>query len=204
MWPLIITALIIDTGASSANNTMLPYIDKYEEATSDHGPAVTSLVLSDGGHDWVCPQVKVDVCNYSTDRTTMSKYYECLEWTKTKHYDVVNLSLSGDSSDNKEQQLLKEISLTSTVVVAAGNEHSNIGKAFPAGYLYKGWENFFVITNLPSPYSNYGKGTINLFSDNVLVQNKNNEWVRMHGTSMSAARYTHKLLKERCANESRN
>lgn len=194
-----IKVLIIDTGLSSNNKQILRYVSNYDNATMDHGPAVAGLVLSDETNDWVCNRVKVDVCNYHPDsNNTMEKYYSCLMWAINNNYDYVNLSLEGDNYSDQEEILLEKITHKSVVIVAAGNHSKEISKVYPAAYLYKGWGNYKVITNSPNPSSNYGKGTINLSSDNVKVFTMSNSFVKMSGTSMSAARYTHRLLKDKC------
>lgn len=194
-----INVLIVDTGLSPKNVEMLPYVTQYETTSSDHGPAITGLILSDQGDDWLCPRVKVDVCNFGPGGKTQDKYIQCLSWIKNKHYDYVNLSLSGWSPNKEEETALREISKNSVIVVAAGNDHKHIKDVFPASYLYKGWGNYVVVTNLPSKSSNYGEETMNLPSQNIIVKDMNNNNIVMSGTSLSAARYTHKLLKTRCA-----
>lgn len=189
----MISVLIIDTGVNY-NALFSPYV-RYSEPTlvQDHGQAITGLVLSGENYEWVCPRVRVDVCSINSH-----EYLFCLSWATMSHYDFINISLTGTDPIAKEKEYLEKIIKNTVVVVAAGNRGQHYRTEFPGGYLTEGWQNYFVTSNLPSPSSNYGEGTVNVNGNHIEVWNRENKRIYMSGTSMSAALYTHKLLMEKC------
>lgn len=204
MWDIImattlvlnpIKVLIIDTGVDN-NKYYSPYLYKYEKATHYHGHAITGLILSGNLNDWVCKKVQVDVCDSSG--TTMEPYNNCLRWALDNTYDFVNISLSGTNYSFEEEMLLSLIKDKSVVIVAAGNDNTNILGVYPAGYLYNNWNNFYVVTRPPGSASNFGFGTINVDGTNAKVLRLDGGIGTLSGTSASAALYTHSLLKQRC------
>lgn len=195
---LIIKVLIVDMGLSGMNTSLLPYVDSYEEATHFHGPAVTSIVLSDTGKDWVCRNVHVDVCNFNGSTL---KYYACLRAAIAGKYDYVNLSLSGTSTIPYEADLIEAIRANSIIIVAAGNDHKDIHGVYPAAYLYSSFGNMFVVTNSASSLSNFGPGTVDRMGENIPALNQYNQSIRISGTSFSAARFTHELIQRRCRHD---
>lgn len=187
--------LIIDTGATATKELepWLRQVDKSEWADSSHGQTVTKLVLAGKDNDWVCKNVKVDVCAIKPPVNGRSKgYYECLDKILFGHYNYVNISLSGDDPDKVEERILADaVKRNINIVVAAGNDGQDISKHHPASLAKNGWKNFHVVTNHPNPKSNYGDNTVNVDDSGIVFSN-------MRGTSMSAALYTHKLLKGEC------
>jgi hypothetical protein len=200
---LFIKVLIIDTGLSDKNIELLKYVDSYEESTvfPEHGSAVTSIILSDQRDDWVCDNVRVTVCNFMKGDV---EYRACLSKAATGTYDYVNMSLSGYGVDDEEERLLELTTHNSIVITAAGNNARPISETRPAGYIYKGWGNILAITNLSSPASNSGIGGVDVVGNNILTVDHNNNPIRLGGTSISVARYTHELIQRRCRHDFNN
>jgi hypothetical protein len=195
-----INVLAIDTGATKTNTDVIKYLRYYTESKVDHGPAMVHLILFDK-QDPVCDNVKVDVCSFSSS----IDYLNCLKSAQNRQYDVINLSLNGEEELSGEKELLKELTKQSVVVVSAGNNAKSIDgdgdkKAvqYPASYISEGWANFFVITNHPNSTSNYGERTINMKGANYPAKGLKNADIFVTGTSVSAARFTHLIIKKLC------
>lgn len=196
-----INVLIIDTGVNP--KPYAKYIRQADDQIGAHGHAVTGIVLSDQLNDWVCNRVRITVC--ATKPYDEGSYTSCLWKAAFGNYDIVNMSLYGASDgtsgwDKTEKILLTMLQKHSIIVVAAGNEHEHLTRGLPAGHIVINDENFFVATNSGAPSSNYGwyPHVVDVDGVDIRVLMLDDNVGYMTGTSMSAARYTHRLVQWGC------
>lgn len=193
------TVLLID-GAVEINKDNAKYIKAIHSHKSTmhitHGTAMLGFILFDGYTtkpiDPLC-DVDVTSCNMYAGELA---YNGCLELAIKNKYDVVNMSFNGTKPYLSEYLMINKISKYSKVVVASGNEGQPYENYYPAGYKARGID-LFVIMNDTSKMSNYGPKLIKIDGTNKRYR-LNNKIQKMTGTSVSAARYSHKLLKDLC------
>lgn len=198
-WLAPIHVLIIDTGM---NTSYQHYLGKVMTGWGDHGVVITSTVIADKGTDLVCHNVMVDVCAIDNKINDDTSYIECLRWGYSQHYDFINISLSGYDNDlvGTEKYLLTTLAKDSKIVVAAGNEGVHLTSVYPAAFAPEIRDNYYVVTNSTSRTSNYGwyENVIDVDGTNFISITRASTLASFTGTSISAARFTHKLIKERC------
>lgn len=206
-----INVFVIDTGVDKSVSTISKYISKdSDEDTHDHGTAIVSLILYGNlkKKDTVCDNVKITVCNYYKDPARgLEEEINCLKKIKKNEYDFINFSGGGYEPSLEEAQELNRILDKSKTrfIAAAGNEGVDIytKRFYPA-----------ILKLLNFPIDIIGNGislkdkarTSNYMSKNIIwvdgrdvsVYIRGGEIKTMNGTSMSAALYTHKLIKEKC------
>ena len=203
---LTINVLIVDTGLFPTNE-MVPYISDYEPDFHGHGTMMTSLILFGDlkSKDPVCKEVRVTVCNYLDYKNDSSM--ECLDKLTKNTYDIVNISGGGYSKQPKEDSIIKGAKGNPIIVAAIGNDNKDITKHnfYPAYLSFEGVRNVLAIGNGTSLYnksinSNWATHSIIwIDGNNKLAYDNFSQIVPASGTSISAALYTHKLLKEKCS-----
>lgn len=144
----------------------------------------------------------VDTCSFSDNvgSNVNSSYYYCLKKAAEGNYDIINMSLNGGSFDFIEMFLIMSIK-KSKIVVAAGNEGLP-SRGYPAQFdsVNKG---IIPISALdvdgkrPS-YSNHDNKTIDFLGEGYYID-RYGESKRLEGTSVAAALYSNKLLREICS-----
>lgn len=180
---------------------------------NNHGTHVAGLVIygpmkhEADKSDELCKDIEVVSCQIfiDNDNDAVEKEISCLEYAVNNNIKYINLSFGGSSPLNEERELLAKLSNNGTkIVAAAGNEGSNIdtNPYYPASF-HKQIRNIFTIGNIEdngrwSSTSNYGNGVIKVKGVDLLSTVPAG-YDKLSGTSMSAAAYTHKLLKEECA-----
>lgn len=169
-------------------------LDWMQGQTHYHSDAMFQFIT----HGATCASYTVDWCNYFYKvGTSIDAYNHCL--SKMNDYDIVNMSLAGDSFEMEEARILAETTRP-IIVIAAGNEGKH-KLDFPAVYTYT-QSNIYAIAALDLlgnrlDSSNYDKKVIDWLG--VSGYNTRDGKVRsLMGTSVAAALYTNKLIKELC------
>lgn len=167
-----------------------------------HGTHVGGLILNG-----TCPEVKLQSCSWFklNSNGNWDEYINCLRIATSLKPDFVNISSSGSNYDTEEFSLLKELSDGGTkIIVASGNQGRNLQyyPVYPANYDIK---NLIVVGNIEdngqrSITSNFGlPNEVYMPGVNVYSTLPGNRYGYMTGSSQSTARYTNKLLLEKCA-----
>lgn len=123
-----------------------------------------------------------------------------LAWANFLDVDIINLSGGGDDNNEMERRVVDTlINRHIALVVAAGNDHRDLGKKctyYPACYN----KEIIVVGNKNSFLSNYdtsGK-IIDVWEEGTFtVQVREKEMLQLVGTSMSAAVHTGKMIYEK-------
>lgn len=192
----------IDTHLPKNPANVLDYTD-----SNTHGTHVAGLILKD-----TCPEVELESCSWFdvlSPKGNEEEYIMCLRNAILEKPDFINISSGGPNFDEEEFRLLTILSnLGVKIIVAAGNESQDLSlrenNYYPAKY---------KITNL-IPVGNLNPFKVKNSSSNYGLQNEvweigteikstlpNGKYGYMSGTSMSAAIFTNKLLREKCKNE---
>jgi len=182
----------IDRSASYVGSNVSAEFMKNE--THYHSDAMFQFIT----HGAECLSYKVDWCNYYHKvGTNIDAYNYCL--SKMDEYDIVSMSLAGDSFEVEEAKYILKTKRP-IIVVAAGNEGRH-KLSFPSVYTYT-QSNVYAISAIDLlgnrlDSSNYCKKSIDYLG--TASYNARNGRVRsMSGTSVAAALYTNKLIKELC------
>jgi hypothetical protein len=197
-----IKVLLIDQTANAKNIHISKYYNQgFNQSTPGlHGNSMAMFVLYDGFNsnlepkDPLCDNVKLDSCD--AFRHGFSYFY-CLTIAALGDYDVVNLSLGGPTYSTLERLLLERIVKKSKVVVSAGNQPIHIKYNYPAGYDIKS-TNFYVVGDRGYVDSAFGEGVLSVSGTHKVGLDQFDQFVFVTGTSASAARYSHTLLKRMC------
>ena len=203
-----IIVFVVDTGISPKVSQIRSYLsntnfnkDLIDE--NGHGTHITGLILFGRDlKDPVCKEVKVVSCRFYYKNSTITTA-DCFRRAKNAKANFVNFSGGGIEYIAEEHEELKALVKTSTVVVAAGNEASNLKRKpfYPASLNLDGME---VVANGTSetdkaPSSNYGLSKLKWVDGrNVPSYGPDGYIVAMEGTSQSAALRTHELVKKAC------
>jgi hypothetical protein len=192
--------MVFDGGVNTKLEVFSPHLkDAYFNVPDNnhfynHGNAMIYTILYDE-NDPVCDDVKITHCNvYPTELN----YENCLKIALKGKFDIINISMSGTDEIDYEFNLLKKLSMKSIINVAAGNNGIHYELNFPAGYKSRGVKMNVLSNRKHQTDSAYGIDTIEYYGTNWPTINRKGQKVRMTGTSISTARYTHKLVKELC------
>lgn len=215
-----IKVYVIDTGVDINSRGLSRYVTKDSDYDRGiHGTAVTSLiaygVMGTIGQitDTICSNVKITVCSfYKNEATPLKDELNCLNKITPGEYDIIHMSLGGERFSFEEYKGLDRVLKQGTILVAAaGNNGKDISKTpyYPASLATLGLPVTIVGNGASyddrSKKSNYlDNGVEWVYGDNMVVVIPNNKMTTLSGTSISAALYTHKLLKERCDQWKRN
>lgn len=173
-----------------------------------HASCVYQMVITGQADGIACLNMKVDWCTwYMGKATSPHYYYDCLRKAVDGKYDIVNLSINGTVYDPVEDSYIKQLRNRSMVVIAAGNNGCSAGlkecSTYPALYSNGPNDSVLAIAALTkdgtrASYSNYDpKGlTIDFLGEGYYSYNHATRF--MTGTSMAAALYSNKLIKEMC------
>lgn len=209
-----IKVYVIDTGVDAESRGLYQYVTEHSDYDrAKHGTAVVSLitygVMGTIGqiNDKVCNRVKVTVCSFfKRQDNPLGDEIDCLNRILPGEYDIIHMSGGGETFSFDEYKALERVLKSGTVMVAAaGNEGKDLNKTayYPASLASLGLP-ITIVGNgtsleTKSKKSNWlDKGIEWVYGDNMTVVIPNNKMTVMSGTSMSAALYTHKLLKEKC------
>lgn len=211
-----ISVMIIDTGVEKDHQVFNG--KAFECSTTKdcydingHGTAVASLILHGelDEHNMptseICKSVKVISCNYFTNRTGE---IDCLKQALKNPPTFINFSSVGYNEEKLETALIMELSKFDTkLITAMGNDGGNVkdlsvypallstrtelrNTVIPVAGLTRGgsrWDR-----------SNYGIPSMNELATKVRTAYMGRKYVELDGTSMSAALYTNKLLRQEC------
>lgn len=205
--------MIVDTGVDGSNLRLKRYIPKnlrgtkHAKDSNGHGTHVFGLIA-----DKACLGVELIPCKAfppeslkgkNSDKKSMNYSKACLKAARDLKVDIVNYSAGGNSYDEEEHKLVKELNQNGTILVAAtGNNNADIRKApyYPAAYSES---NILAVgalngkTKLRS--SNYGKSlTVWEQGANIESDGIGGKRVPMSGTSMAAAKVTARLVDFFC------
>lgn len=190
----------IDTHLAKHVLNELDYTD-----SNGHGTHVAGIILKD-----VCSEIELESCSYFdffSPKGNDIEYIKCLRNAILEKPDFINISSGGPGYDQEEYGLLNILSnLNIKIIVAAGNDSKDLSIAgndyYPAKYKIA---NLIPVGNL-NPFkvknssSNYGlPNEVWEIGTEIRSTLNNGKYGYMSGTSMSAAAYTNKLLKEKCA-----
>jgi subtilisin family serine protease len=213
--PKKIKVLVIDTGVDSHHFDIMYHLDKADVDKNlynyidnhGHGTHIAGIVLKD-----TCNDVVLYSCKYFDPKQkgndNLKKSIACFQQASTMGVDMVVYAGGGTAPDDDEKAAIKKLSDAGIViVVAAGNEHSNLHVApyYPASY---GFDNIIAVGNLYndpdhiariSRSSNYNIKRIAFkIGTDVLSSLPNNTHGRMTGTSQASAEMANQLLRFRC------
>lgn len=220
-----IKVMIIDTGVDTTHTVFdgRGIAQEQIEVTDaiGHGTAMASLIVNGelGAQnkivDAVCPQVKLHVCKIFVHQDTFSlgRLLTCLQTVADDgDFFLVNMSFAGEAYYHSEHKAIKQILEWGTkVVTAPGNEALNLIKfpRYPSSYKKGNTQlaalpKLIVVENIDAKgervkSSNWGlAGAEKMRGVNVLSAYPKNKYAKTTGSSVSAALWSHKLLKEEC------
>lgn len=194
---------VIDSGISykyPSINRHLTTFDPNLIDTHSHGTHVTSTILQGA-----CPQVRITPCKYyykKDKERTGREYKRCIDKMIDIKYDIIHISGGGNEYiDYEYQQFRKLLKINTLVVAAVGNEGKNLTlyPFYPAMHKLR---NIIPVGNLghsgrPSYTSNWDTGIRWEIGENVLAHGLNG-LVEKSGTSMAAAKFTNRLVRQFC------
>lgn len=203
-----IRVMIIDTGVSSKIPQLKKYLAKDNQAFDifdkhGHGTHVTgSILYGPKLNNPVCSNVKIYSCKFLFDGSKMGSA-DCFHRARKLSMDFVNFSGGGREFWLREFFELLILTQTTKVVVAAGNNGTNLldEPYYPAAYNMK---NIDVVGNGTSPSkraktSNFGlNDMIWLNGQEVKSFGIDKKYEYMNGSSQATALRTHELLLEAC------
>jgi len=193
--------VLVDTGINLTEQ-LSPYICKdghfgvYKPLQDEngHGSAIASLMSKYINRDKTCIISYRWISGYEGNESDLNVVLHHLYKNYSKDIKIVNMSLGGPSRNNREKNvILNLISMGLKVVVAAGNENTDLDKTcnyFPACYEIKS-HNFFVVTSKNTPLRNYGGPAI--YKENGVYYYIGKTW---SGTSMATGVKSAKLAAE--------
>lgn len=140
-----IRVAVIDSGVNTAdliNVKRCPNLDKdfSGETLKDdlnHGTKILNLIAQGNENvDYCVAVIKIFSGKFSV--FFMNKYFKALEYVLYNKFDIVNLSLNGNTKYKTEETLIKTLSDIGTIVViAAGNDKKDLSikcDQYPACY----------------------------------------------------------------------
>lgn len=199
---------IIDTGIDAySHEEIRSHIPRIIDDPLDwfdgnaHGTHIAGIALKG-----TCPEVELQSCSWFklNSKGSWDEYLNCIRIAGSLKPDVINISSSGQNYDAEEFEILKQLSNGGTkIVVAAGNNGKNLlyYSIYPASYKIK---NLIVVGNIEndgqrSITSNYGlPNEVYMPGVKVISTWPGGKWGEMTGTSQSTAKYSNKLLLEKC------
>ena len=199
----------IDSGVDVSHSQIAKHVNKADNILNSenyidqmgHGTHIAGLILNH-----VCPEVKLISCkfiNHSGDNDADTKMVNCLERAIIEKPDFINISAGGTNPIDLEYNAMKRIPQNIKIIVAAGNEHSDLKKYgyYPASY---NLINEIIVGALSEDYkrlpeSNYGRiDMVWEVGEHVLSTLQGDKWGYKTGTSQATAIHTNKLLLEEC------
>lgn len=204
-----IRVISIDTGIDKSHEEINLHLPKNPINILDyqdyhgHGTHIAGLILNN-----TCPEVELESCSWFSivnPNGDYKDYINCLRNAILEKPDFINISSGGPNYDQEEFNLLTILSnMGVKIIVAAGNNGKDLSKTtnyYPAKYKIK---NLIPVGNL------YSNGERNITS-NYGLENEvwepgteinstlpYNKYGRMTGTSQATAKYTNKLLLQKC------
>lgn len=209
-----VRVLVIDSGVSVNHMFLLKYVEAgpYEDTLDDigHGTHVAGIIAGSG-----CPNLKIVSCKaFFKGHAVLNRVHDCLQKAIDNKFDIVNFSGGGESSDDEEYKLIKQISDKGTQInVAAGNgipENHKKGKSLGSpcfGYFPACYTNIDNLNAVGSKsvadniswFSNYGLiGEKWEYGEDVYSTLPDNKYGRMSGTSMATAAFTMHMVQDMC------
>jgi subtilisin family serine protease len=198
-----IKVVVIDTGIKStvisrANLCETGHLDLTGDGLADisgHGTNVTGLIVANAGDpaDYCIVVVKA----YKMDSHPIRSWVpQAMIYAAAIHADIVNISGGGVGSDSYEEMATKSLLRTNvTLVVAAGNEETNLNKScnyFPACY-----DPRIVVVGATESFSNYG----NIVDIKIPGKDHTAFGITMSGTSQATAIITGRIIKNLAINK---
>lgn len=201
-----IVVLEIDSGISLSHQFIKNHVKKenwnnynYQD-DHGHGSHIAGIIISG-----TCEEVELKSCRYFNlfqypdDR--LKAYMDCLKLAIKIKPDIINFSSGGESEDNEELKLLKQLKMP--IVVAAGNDKHDLKmfKYYPASY---DLTNIIAVGNLnqngtQNSTSNYGKkNMVWEVGTEIYSSLPGGKMGRMTGTSQAAAKRTNRILRQMC------
>lgn len=211
--PKKIRVLEIDTGVDSAHFDIMYHLDKadVEKNLNDyldhhgHGTHIAGLIVKD-----TCADVVLYSCKYYDPYHLINLKTEnqCFKLAESMNLDMLVYAGGGTDPNDDEKASMEILDKQGVVmVVAAGNEHSDLHKApyYPASYTF---DNIIAVGNLYvdekeqrriARSSNYNmRGMAFQTGTGVLSSLPGNNKGLMTGTSQATAVMANKLLKFWC------
>lgn len=158
-----------------------------------------------------CNNVVVDWCNFwdsSIKEIRPAWYNSCLIRGILGKYDIINMSLSGSVEMPYERLFIGILAEHATVVIAAGNRGMN-SRDYPSIYSTSKSGPIIAVSAVDKkgirlPSSNKDALTVDFLGSSYYYNTSSDRWVLSEGTSVAAAMYTNKLIKNMCSVEKRN
>lgn len=204
--------LMIDSGTPYApTNLLVPGSDVSITSYVDdmgHASAVYQMIVSGQSEVVSCPSIRVDWCTFYMGKETEARYYyHCLAEAVKGNYDLINLSLESRYYSIIESNYINKLRSKSIVIVASGNDGCLAGlhkcHVYPAAHSKGPTDSVRAISALdklgrPKPYSNTDPNglTIDFLGEGYYSYRLATRFIE--GTSMAAALYTNKLIKDMC------
>lgn len=203
----LIYLIILISSLCFANEIRVLEIDTNDGKidTNGHGLHIAGILMRG-----VCPEVKLISCKYfdtnNTDNQIFQDELTCFNKGLTIKPYIINFSSGGTFYSQKEYDIIKKLSDQGVIiVVAAGNHNQDLSlpenNYYPAKYKLK---NLIPVGNLTeygtkNISSNYGlENMVWEIGTNVLSNYLNGGFTRMTGSSQSTAKYSNRLLKQKC------
>lgn len=217
-----IKVMIIDTGVDNTHPALSNFVTGDTEDDHGHGTHLAGIILYGDltPLQWksiksntpfilpkpVCNNLKIISCKYYYPHLegNIQREVNCLNKAIKEKVNYINFSSGGEDFSNREfEAILKLYTYGIKMVVAAGNEHSDlkVHNYYPA--TYPGL-NLLVVGGLNREYkqmvsSNYGLKTLYWqIGENVYSTLPKNSFGYMTGTSQATALQLHYMLKEKC------
>lgn len=211
--PNKIKVLEIDTGVDQFNLNISPYLNKdhIEKNRTDyiddhgHGTHIAGLIIKD-----TCSEVELYSCKYfklkdNVPNGNINREINCFNIASTMGLDMVVYAGGGTDPNDDEKAAIQKLDTAGVVVVvAAGNEHTNLHKHpyYPASYAFP---NMVVVGNLDDNTKKIAQSSdynfhrmafkVGMGVDSTLPGNTHG---RMTGTSQATAEMANAMLKFRC------
>lgn len=170
-------------------------VDRSMSDPNGHGTQVASTILAtytkrypNAGKQLKLHSVRViDESGYAT----LSSLLEGLEWARSQHFELINMSFSGSESSPTLERMIERLQMNGSVIIAAAGNGGGEDKVFPADL-----PGVIAIGAVKSDgrieeYSNWGKGVDLYSSQSTWEVPSSSQSVQVFaGTSASAAYVT--------------
>lgn len=209
-----IKVVIIDTGIDLGDKRFnfcdsgsMDFTGKGIADTEEHATHVAGIITAMvEGSQKVC----LAVCRFYDTKApgvvNLAHETACFKWAKVQHADFVNLSGGGGEFSEDEYRSVKALMASGTkVIVAAGNEHSDVDK--PENYYYPGSYRISGVTmvgslepsGLRAMGSNWGVKSVAVYApgDTIYSTLPHGDYGYMSGTSMATAVETGAQIRQR-------
>lgn len=164
-----------------------------------HGTHIVSIILAILKNTGFDQNIQIQVVKYyhSDDDThnILKASNKSFAYTQRFSPFLINYSGGGYAPSREEKQILESFDKNKTLIIAAsGNQKNNndYSPYFPASYKL---ENLIAVgsvsaTSMPSKFSNYGKNSVNIFTqgEQVPAVSLGRKTVRLSGTSQATAK----------------